>query len=126
VFIPCLGQTGRHQLVILIVCALAGLCVSGVTSGAWAATLWDTYIPPELAYADHLRQKVTVPAKININRGSLNQLKLLPGFNEEIALKVMRNRPFEDVKDFYRKLPGLDKKQVDRLIQQVQPKLQFQ
>ncbi len=113
-------------MVILSACALAGLCDAGAISSAWSATLWDTYIPPELAYADHLRQKVTVPAKININRSSLNQLKLLPGFNEEIALKVMRNRPFEGVKDFYRKLPGMDKKQVDRLIQQVQPKLQFQ
>lgn len=90
-----------------------------------AATYWDPYIPPELAFADNLRQKVTVPRKVNINQGSLHQLKILPGFDEDIALKVMRNRPFVGIQDFYSKLPGLDKKRIDRLIEQVQPKILF-
>jgi DNA uptake protein ComE-like DNA-binding protein len=92
---------------------------------ARAAGLWDTYIPPEVAFADDLRQRVTVPEKVNINRGSLSELKVLPGFDEEIALKVLRARPFEDIQDFYKKMPGLDKKSIDRLIQQVQPKILF-
>lgn len=102
------------------------LLVFGVNSAS-AATFWDTYIPPELAFQDDLRQTITLPQRININQDSLNQLKALPGLNnEDIALKVMRNRPYTDVQDFYRKLPGLDKKRIDRLIQQIQPKIKFQ
>ena len=83
------------------------------------------YFAPEMAYANDLRQTVTVPQKVNINRSSLNQLKVLPAFNEELALKVMRCRPFEGVQDFYRKMPDLGKKNIDLLIQQVQPKVLF-
>lgn len=93
---------------------------------ASAATFWDTYVPPELAFQDDLRQTISLPQRINVNLDSLNQLKTLPGLNEDIALKVMRNRPYTDVQDFYRKLPGLDKKRIDRLIQQIQPKIKFQ
>lgn len=83
------------------------------------------YFAPEMAYANDLRQTVTVPQKVNINHSTFNQLKVLPAFNEELALKVMRCRPFEGVKDFYRKMPDLGKKNIDLLIQQVQPKLLF-
>jgi DNA uptake protein ComE-like DNA-binding protein len=92
---------------------------------AKAASLWDPYIPPEVAFSDDLRQHVTVPDKVNINHGSMSELKVLPGFDEEIVLKVLRARPFEDIQDFYKKMPGLDKKSMDRLIRQVQPKLLF-
>jgi hypothetical protein len=101
------------------------VCLLPASGRAIAATLWDPYIPPEVAFADDLRQRVTIPAKVNINRSNLNELQVLPGFNEEIALKVMRGRPFEGVQDFYKKLPGLDKKNIDRLIEQVQPKILF-
>lgn len=92
---------------------------------AMAETHWDPYIPPELAFSDDLRQKITLPTKLNINQSSLTQLKILPGFDEEIALKVMRGRPFVDIQDFYSKLPGLNKKQIDHLIEQVQPRILF-
>ena len=80
---------------------------------------------PDLTYADDLRQKVTIPSQVSINHGTLNQLMVLPGFDEEIALKIMRNRPFKGLQDFYNKMPGLSRKNIDRLIQQVQPKLLF-
>lgn len=92
---------------------------------AMALMGWDAYIPPELAFKDDIRQKVTLPKKLNINQSSLTQLQVLPGFDEEIALKVMRGRPFSDIQDFYGKLPGLSKKQIDTLIEQIQPKILF-
>lgn len=106
---------------------LTGVFLMGVLdcSPAFSATYWDPYIPPEVSYGDNLRQRITIPQHININQGTLSQLKLLPGFNEDIALKVMRNRPFVDVQDFYHKLPGMDKKSIDRLIERVQPKILF-
>lgn len=110
---------------ILMPLALSLFCATWLPAAAHAHALAETYMPPELAFADDLRQKVTIPEKVNINRGSLNQLLVLPGFDEEIALKVMRHRPFEDVQDFYRKMPGLEKKNIDRLIQQIQPKVLF-
>lgn len=92
---------------------------------AHAMTRGVPYYPPEVAYADDLRQTVTVPEKVNINTSGLNELKALPGFNEELALKVMRCRPCESVQDFYKKMPGMSKKNIDLLIKQIQPKIQF-
>lgn len=92
---------------------------------AMAATLEQPFYPPEVAYADDLRQTVTVPEKVNINTSGLNQLKSLPGFNEELALKVMRCRPCEGIQDFYRKMPGMSKKNIDLLIKQIEPKILF-
>lgn len=111
--------------------ALFGILCLGATlaildSGAVkAASLWDTYIPPEVAFSDDLHQHVTVPEKVNINRSSMSELKVLPGFDDEMILKILRTRPFEDIQDFYKKMPGLDHKSIDRLIQHVQPKLLF-
>ncbi len=114
-----------HRLKSIVPLLLLAWLSGGVYPAA-AATFWDTYVPPELAFQDDLRQSITLPQRINVNLDSLNQLKTLPGLNEDIALKVMRNRPYADVQDFYRKLPGLDKKRIDRLIQQIQPKIRFQ
>jgi DNA uptake protein ComE-like DNA-binding protein len=91
---------------------------------AQAASLWDSYMPPELAYADDLRQKVKLPGQVNINRASLNQLEALPGLDQELALKIIRHRPFENIQEFYR-MSGVEKKQLDRLIRQLQPKVIF-
>jgi DNA uptake protein ComE-like DNA-binding protein len=115
---------GLKQATSILTTALVGTLMGNLPQ-AWAATFWEPYIPPEVAFADNLRQKVTIPSAIHINQDGLNQLKTLPGFDEDIALKVMRNRPFETIQDFYSKLPGLDKKRIDRLIEQVQPKLIF-
>lgn len=107
---------------------MSGLFLLGILASypaSFGATNWEPYFPPEVAFADHLRQKVTVPAQININQGSLSQLETLPGFTEDIALKVLRSRPFADIQDFYRRLPGLDKKSLNRLIEQIQPKAIF-
>ncbi len=92
---------------------------------AQAYSAHTRYIPPEIVYADDLRQRVTLPQRLNLNRAGLNDLKTLPGFDEELALKVMRNRPFEDVQDFYRKMPEVGTPRIDRLIQQIQPKVIF-
>lgn len=92
---------------------------------AHAYSLRDSYIPPEITYADDLSQRIHLPHQVDINRAGLNDLKVLPGFDEELALKVLRNRPFEGIQDFYKKLPGLESKQIDRLIRQFQPKVLF-
>lgn len=107
-----------------LLCALS-LALLMAAPMAKAESLWATFIPPELAYSDDLRQKITIPTMVNINHGSLNQLMVLPGFDEEVALKIMRNRPFEGVQDFYKKMPGMSKKNIDQLIEHVQPKLLF-
>lgn len=92
---------------------------------AFAQMGWETFIPPEFAFRDNIHQKITLPKQLNINESSLTQLQILPGINEEIALKMMRGRPFSDVQDFYSRLPGMTKKQVDVLIEQIQPKILF-
>lgn len=111
------------NLACLLAISLLATLLTPLQAGAHV--YFETYMPPELAFADDLRQKVNIPEKVNINRGTLNQLLVLPGFDEEIALKVMRHRPFEGVQDFYKKMPGLEKKNIDRLIQQIQPKVLF-
>lgn len=115
----------HNRQVGLLACLWVSLFLGLLPSVAIAEPLWATYMPPELTYADDLRQKITIPGQVSINHGSLNQLMALPGLDEEIALKIMRNRPFEGVQDFYKKMPGLSRKNIDRLIQQLQPKLLF-
>ena len=93
--------------------------------GAFAATDAVPYYPPAVAYVDDLRQTVIVPQKVNINTSGLNQLKGLPGFNEELALKVIRCRPCSGFPDLMRKVPGLSRKNIELLIQQIEPKVIF-
>lgn len=113
-------QKQAFILAAAVCAALVGSCRE-----ARAGLTMNPYIPPEIVYADNLRQNIKLPPeKIDINHISLNQLRILPGFDENLALKVMRSRPFEDVQDLY-KLPGLSKKEVDRLIDQLQPQIIF-
>ena len=113
-------QTVQSKLFI----TLALLLSVGFAAQAQAFSGKDAYISPEIAYADQLRQKVKLNSKADINHVSLNQLKILPGVDENIALKVIRNRPYADVTDFYR-LPGLQKKEIEMLIRQLQPLVIF-
>ncbi|HEY9688324.1 MAG TPA: helix-hairpin-helix domain-containing protein [Coleofasciculaceae cyanobacterium] len=110
----------------LLLALTVAFAATGITQAppTQAASLWDSYMPPELAYADDLRQKVKLPDKVNINRASLNQLEGLPGLDQELALKIIRHRPFENFQEFYR-MSGVEKKQLDRIIRQLQPKVIF-
>lgn len=107
--------------------ALTALAILWLGGSAHAGLTMESYIPPEIVYADNLSQNVKLAPrgqKRDINHLSLNQLRMLPGFDENLALKVLRSRPFEDVQDFYR-LPGLSKQEIDRLIDQIQPLIIF-
>ncbi len=115
----------QWQKPVFSVFILSACLLASAVQPARAGLTMNPYIPPEIVYADNLRQNVKLPPqKIDINHISLNQLRILPGFDENLALKVMRSRPFEDVQDLY-KLPGLSKKEVDRLIDQLQPLIIF-
>jgi hypothetical protein len=69
-------------------------------------------IMPEAEYADDLSQTITLQPRIHVNHASLNQLRLLPGFDSDLALKVMRSRPFVNMNDFYQKMPVPCKKRL--------------
>ena len=104
---------------------LAGLMIllQG-TQPVFALSAWENYIPPEIAYASDLKQKVTLPGRIDVNHAGLGELQLLPGFDEDLALKVIRLRPLASVQEFY-SLPGVNKKEIDRFIKQLEPKVLF-
>lgn len=101
------------------------LTIATLGQPGWSASKWDSYVPPEMIYADDLKQTVTLPTKLNLNTVALNQIQILPGFDDDLALKVFRNRPYEGIQDFYRKVKGPDQKRMNRLLQQIEPKITF-
>ncbi|MGE0201744.1 MAG: ComEA family DNA-binding protein [Candidatus Melainabacteria bacterium] len=111
------------RILIIVLLTLAGLSVAP----ARAYELRESYIPPEVAYARELAQKITVPRKVNLNQADVNELITLPGVDENIALKMIRLRtrgPMEGVKDLYQ-LPWLQPRDVQRLIYQIQSHVVF-
>lgn len=100
-------------------------CILLQSAMGWAFSLQNSYIPPEIAYAEDLKQRVSMPEKLELNTMNLGELKNLPGLSEDWALKILRNRPFADVQDFYKRMPGVSSKQLQLLIQQWQPHLKF-
>lgn len=99
-----------------------GICLS-LPSTSWAYALQDSYIPPEVAFAQDLNQRVQLSEQFNLNTMNWVELKGIPGLTEDMALKIMRNRPFTDVQDFYKRMQA--GKQLNLWIQQLQPRLQF-
>ncbi len=91
---------------------------------AQAYTYTDSYVPPEALHDEVLSQHVKLPRKVNVNHAALSELVALPGIDENIALKMMRIRPVENVQDFYR-LPFMRKQDIDRLIQGLQQRVDF-
>ena len=87
------------------------------------------YLAPEFHFADDLRQTFTLPSDviIDINRLPLNRLRIIPGFNEDLALKVFRCRPFRDLQDMERRLPAsLNRMRLHQVLTRLQKRLQFQ
>ena len=103
---------------------LCGFLALSTTPG-WAYALQDSYIPPEVAFAQDLSQHVQLTEQFNLNTMNLGELKSIPGLSEDIALKIMRNRPFTDIQDFYRRMPAVSGKQLNLWIRQIQPRLLF-
>ena len=83
------------------------------------------YVPPEFVYAHDLHQTIALPGRININEASFNQLNLLPGFDADLALKVLRSRPFDNMQDFYRKMPPPSRQQLNTFLDRLQNRIQF-
>ncbi|HEY9746704.1 MAG TPA: helix-hairpin-helix domain-containing protein [Oculatellaceae cyanobacterium] len=92
---------------------------------AHAYAFQDSYIPPELASISDFRQRVTIFEHFEVNGMSWQELQAVPGINEDIALKILRYRPFSDIQDFYKRMPGATSKPLNRWMQQLQPKLRF-
>lgn len=114
--------TCKRPLLLLIL-PLLTLCAMGFNP-VQAYSFSESYIAPEVMYADQLAQKIQVPTKINLNRASFNEIKTLPGMDESMALKLMRIRPLENIRDFYR-MPWVSPKDVQVLIQRVQSRVTF-
>lgn len=96
-----------------------------MTASSWAASYQDIYIAPEMMYSKDLGQTIQVPKQMNLNQVSLNQIRTLPGFDDNLALKVIRNRPFRGMQDFYEKMPVQDRKHLQWVIQQVETSIRF-
>lgn len=95
-----------------------------LSAEVFAASYRDSYLPPEIVYATDLGQRLPVPRRINVNRADVNELMTLPGVTENIALKLIRIRPVKDLRDFHR-MPWLGPKQVERLIDRIQSRIEF-
>jgi hypothetical protein len=110
--------------------SLLSFIISGMLWGAVASMPAQAsggleYAPPEAMFAEDLHQKVTLPGRINLNQASLNQLAILPGFDVDLALKVMRSRPFSNLQDFYQKMPSSSHRQLNYLLDRLQALVNF-
>lgn len=114
-------QALQRSLFFLV---LLGVCLFLPLPG-WTYAFQDSYIPPEVAYAQDLSQTVRLHEQFNVNLMNLDELKSIPGLSEDIALKIMRSRPFADIQDFRRRMPNVSGKQLNQWIRQIQPQLQF-
>lgn len=81
-------------------------------------------MPPEVAYAHHLKERVRMPGQVDLNRASLEELKTLPGVDENIALKLIRLRPLQNLTDLQR-LPCVPENAVRRLTETLQTLVSF-
>jgi DNA uptake protein ComE-like DNA-binding protein len=104
---------------------LAVLTVSHFATAQAGVSPSGNPISAEAQYSDDLSQNITLQPKININRASVHQLQLLPGFDSDIALKVIRTRPFVDMNDFYQKMPNACQKRLGYMRSRLQYVVSF-
>src|SRR5690606_16130027 len=115
-----IGIMQTHKRLLII----SGVVASLLIGRAGASAAWERYIPPEVLHARQLGQTVSLPATIDINHASLNQLKIIPGFDENLALKIIRVRPLAGVEDII-DLPGVSPHDMERILQHIQSRLEF-
>lgn len=94
------------------------------TPTANAISYSETFMTPEIQYQRELSQKIRISKQINLNQASMNELKTLPGVDENVALKIIRIRPIENVRDIQR-LPWMNTKEIQQLIQGLQGRIRF-
>jgi hypothetical protein len=119
---PLLGSIVFKSCCFLI--CLSVLCQPQVASGYEAR---KPYIPPEILHHRYTQTRFQQSLKVNLNRADLNELRTLPGMDESTALKLIRMRkegPYQGYQDLSR-LPYMDPKRLQRLIQRIQPLSEF-
>ncbi|MEB3288185.1 MAG: helix-hairpin-helix domain-containing protein [Vampirovibrionales bacterium] len=109
-------------LCLLVACL--SLQAALLPQAAMAYSYSENYFDPQVQYHRDLSQKVRVNKKINLNKASLNELKTLPGVDDNLALKLMRMRPIEGIRDFNR-MQWVNPKEVQQLIQNLNGRVSF-
>jgi len=99
------GISAHFSIKALLLLLIAVLTLNVVSTAQAGVAPNGNPISAEAQYSDDLSQNITLQPRININRATVHQLQLLPGFDSDIALKVIRTRPFMDMNDFYQKMP---------------------
>lgn len=112
-----------HKISAILILAMLLVPVL-INSPVAAASYSSSYVSPEVVYADQLSQKIPVPRKVNLNRASLNELVTLPGVDQNIAFKLIRIRPVENIQDLY-KMQWVDKRNIKTLIDTLQQRVEF-
>jgi comEA protein len=76
--------------------------------------------PPAVSPADSAKQAIA--QKININTATMEELKMLPGVGEKLALAIIefrtQNGPFQQLDDIL-KVPGIGKKKLEQIKDQI-------
>jgi DNA uptake protein ComE-like DNA-binding protein len=95
------------------------------TLPAKAFDLYRPYIPTGVSYQAYTERRVlSVNGLVNLNAASLNELLALPGFNEDLALRVRRLRPLSGLQDLHR-LSVESQPYVERLIERLEGHVSF-
>lgn len=112
-----------HKRLAVVTLITLAFCLNLGTQGHCMSSQ-NSYIPPEILHSNFLSHRVSVAKKININHASMQELMSLPGVDQNIALKIMRVRPIEDIRDLS-KIQYLSPKVVQQLIEGVKNRVAY-
>lgn len=110
----------------LALLSLFAVCFVVITAPqqASAYAVSESYIPPEIVYKRQLAHRLHLPQRVNLNNAGLSELMTLPGFDENVALKLMRIRPVENIRDL-QNIPWTTPKQIKNLIDGIQHRVEL-
>ena len=70
--------------------------------------------PSEFISVTQEEGPIKPPSPVNVNEASLEELRRIPDMRENVALAIIRMRPFEKLEDLTR-VPGIKEKRLELL-----------
>ena len=122
-FLPFQIQHHYKKLALLPL-LVACFVVTVLPQQADAFAVSESYIPPEIVYKRQLKHRLQLPQRVNLNSAGFSELMTLPGFDENVALKLMRMRPVENIRDL-QNLPWTTPRQIKNLIDGIQHRVEL-
>lgn len=110
------------RCLILAVLLIVGLCLSGrvlkksIKEPEPVLGELDSSTPSPSEFISGTQEEAPIkpPSPVNVNEASLEELRRIPDMRENVALAIIRMRPFEKLEDLTR-VPGIKEKRLELL-----------